>query len=488
MEVKNFLFTNKKSKELDMFTIKELGIPGEVLMGMAAESIFTHYKSMAKKREIIILSGKGNNGGDGIALGLLFFCFGKKVNIFLHSGTHSNEYKFYLEKAKALDIPILELENFLEIHPNWENVFLIDCLLGTGFKPPLSELYTKIVEKVNQVKQNYPKLKILSVDSLSGFSILDSPAFIKADYLAEVGIKKIENLYAKHYCKDYSLHPISFPVQKFIQKSGIQSFLLKRLSKKQIQKLVQRRFDSHKYSNGYAILIGGSDGMSGAILLSQKAFHISGGGFSKIYTPSQKTIQIGLKRNPSFLYEQLSENLMQDLAWNKVTSIVIGPGLKPEELFVPIDFFLEKDKYIIIDAGGLSIIKQKTLSEKVLLTPHRGEFQNLIDKKPSSEKEWLEELKGYAIRYNCNILLKGHVSILALPNGELHFFPYSNPKLSVMGTGDLLSGILGFSVYKFASVLIGVQFALSFLHLSKRLKIRFPTALEILKYLEKVEL
>ncbi|MCX8000225.1 MAG: NAD(P)H-hydrate dehydratase, partial [Leptospiraceae bacterium] len=404
-------------------------------------------------------------------------------------GTHSNEYKFYLEKAKALDIPILELENFLEIHPNWENIFLIDCLLGTGFKPPLSELYTKIVEKVNQVKQNYPKLKILSVDSLSGFSILDSPTFIKADFLAEVGVKKIENLYAKHYCKNYSLHPISFPVQKFIQKSGIQSFLLKRLSKKQIQKLVQRRFDSHKYSNGYAILIGGSDGMSGAILLSQKAFHISGGGFSKIYTPSERTIQIGLKRNPSFLYEKLTENLMQETVWSKVTSVVIGPGLKPEEFSFPIiEILIKQDKYIIIDAGGLSIIKQKTLSDKVLLTPHRGEFQNLIDKKPSTEKEWLDELKKYATQYNCNILLKGHVSILALSNGEFYFFPYSNPKLSVMGTGDLLSGILGFSCYKLDSIQRGVQFALSFLHLSKKMKIKFPTALEILKYLEEIKL
>ncbi|MCX7999807.1 MAG: bifunctional ADP-dependent (S)-NAD(P)H-hydrate dehydratase/NAD(P)H-hydrate epimerase, partial [Leptospiraceae bacterium] len=268
MEIKNFLFTNQDSKDLDNFTIQEIGITGEVLMGMAAESIFTYYRSKVKKKEIIILAGKGNNGGDGIALGFLFFCLGKEVKIFFQTGKHSKEYEFYLTKIKALNVPNFELESFLDLELNWDDIFLIDCLLGTGFKPPLSELYSKIIEKVNQAKENFSKFKILSVDALSGFSLLDSKTFLKAHFLAEIGVKKIENLYAKHYCEDYSFHPISFPIQKFIQKRNpVQNFLLKRLSKKEIRKVVQRKFDSHKYSNGYAVFLGGSEGMSGAILL-----------------------------------------------------------------------------------------------------------------------------------------------------------------------------------------------------------------------------
>lgn len=486
MEVKNFLFTNSESKNLDQFTIQKIGISGKILMGMAAESIFTTYKQEVKKKEIIILSGKGNNGGDGIALGILFFCLGKKVKIFFHSGTHSDEYKFYLEKAKLLDIKINELEKFLEVRENWSDIFFIDCLLGTGFRPPLSELYKNIVEKLNQIKLENPNCKILSVDALSGFSLLNSEIFVKADFLAEVGVKKIENLYAKNYCKDYSFHPIAFPISSFIEKNPIRNFILKKISKKKIKQITQRKFDSHKYSNGFALLIGGSDGMSGAILLSQKAFHIAGGGFSKVYTPSEKTIQIGLRKNPSFLYEKLSEKFLDEAILKKVTSFIIGPGLNFVDFSFSLDAILKLNKYTIVDAGGLQLVKKKTLSDKFLLTPHRGEFQSLIESSPLNEEVWLRELKNYALEYNCNVLLKGHVSILATYSGEMHFFPYSNPKLSVMGTGDLLSGFLGYFLYKLDSVVKGVQFALSFLHLSRKLKSRFPSALEIANFLEEV--
>lgn len=487
MEIKNLLFTNLESKNLDNFTINQIKISGEILMGMAAESIFTSYKNKVKEREILILCGKGNNGGDGIALGLLFFCLGKNVKIFFQEGEHSKEYNFYLEKIMSLNVPKFNLEEFLNYSTKWENVFLIDCLLGTGFNPPLSELYKSLIEKVNQVKQEFPNLRILSVDAISGFSLLDAQTFLKADFLAEIGVKKIENVYAKHNVKRYTFHPIAFPIQKFIDKNPIHNFILKKISKKQLKLISQRKFDAHKYSNGFAVLIGGSEGMSGAILLAQRAFHASGGGFSKVYTPSERTIQIGLRKNPSFMYEKLTENFLQDSVWNKVTSVIFGPGLKSEDLNFPVDLLLKKEKYFIIDAGALGLVKQMRLNEKVLLTPHRGEFQNLIEKKPSTEKEWLDELKTYATRFHCNVLLKGHVSILALPNEELHFFSYSNPRLSVMGTGDLLSGILGYSLYKLDSILKGVQFALSFLHLSKKMKNNFPSATEILKYLEDVK-
>ncbi len=486
MEIKKFLFNNFESKNLDQFTIQKIGISGKILMGMASESVFTIYKKEIKKREILILCGKGNNGGDGIALGILFFCFGKKVKIFFHSGNHSEEYKFYLEKAKLLNIEIFDLQKFLEFKENWNNLFLIDCLLGTGFQPPLSELYKTVIEKVNLIKQETPSLKILSIDALSGFSLLDSKAFIKADFLAEIGVKKLDNIYAKNYCKDYTFHPIAFPISSFLKEFPTKNFLLKKVSKKTIKQISQRKFDSHKYSNGFSLLIGGSEGMSGAILLAQKAFHVAGGGFSKVLTPSEKTIQIGLRKNPSFMYEKINENFFNDALIKKVTSVVIGPGLNFSEFPFSLDLFLKLDKYIVVDAGGLQLIKRKTLSDKFLLTPHRGEFQNLIENSPNNEETWHKELKNYVLEYKCNVLLKGHVSILTLSNGDMYFFPYSNPKLSVMGTGDLLCGLLAYFLHKLGSVVEGVQFALSFLHLSKKIKSHFPSAYEIAKFLEEI--
>ncbi len=484
MELKP-VFLDSESQKLDKFTIKELGFSPEVLMGMAATSIFEKYRELAKGKNIIILAGSGNNGGDGIALGVLFHCLGEEVKIYKKTGKHSQEYLFYLQKAQDLNIPIEGLESFLAYHPvpNKE-IFIVDCLLGTGFKPPLTTDMSIFIQSVNVLYKNLNKT-ILSIDVPSGFNLEDPESdYIRADILAEVGCAKLVNLYSRCLVKEYSFHPISFPVKLFQQINPVKNFFCTPKTKTHLKQKQNRSPNSHKYSNGVACFLGGSEGMEGAILLSQKAFHSTGGGYSQVFSPSKFIRELGLRQDPSFIYNPLNFDCLKLEIWDKATAIVIGPGLKKEDLGLDVGFFLKKSSYLILDAGAIILAKGKTLSARTILTPHLGEFQKLIDKDLHSHIDVINELRECAVKMKAYILLKGHVSILASPEGQLYFFPFVNPKLSTMGTGDLLCGVLAFFLSKNTKIEEAVWDSLSYLYFSKDMEKNFPTAEEIRKYLE----
>jgi ADP-dependent NAD(P)H-hydrate dehydratase / NAD(P)H-hydrate epimerase len=477
------IFSDAQNRDLDRYTIEELGIPGSILMGMAASSIFQEYVNKFSKNKVIILAGSGNNGGDGLALGILFFCQGKEVKIYRKKGKHSTEYLFYLQKAEALGIHLEDLSAFIELAKQPFDSLLIDCLLGTGFSPPLQPELQSIITVLNQWKINNPESTILSIDTLSGYHLdKGNTCFVKADYLAEIGVKKITNLFAQKESKETSFHPIAFPIQNYLMSHSNPYKLFQKKSLSAINQIRSRNQNSHKYSNGSAYFVGGSRGMSGAILLAQKSFHSTGGGYSKVISPSLDTIEAGLKSDPSLIYSHW-QNDFERFEWEKAKCIVMGPGLRTEDINKGLDFFLNKDKFLILDAGALDMIGNITLNQKTLLTPHKGEFQSLLGKKLHSEQQFIDELENYAIDKKAYIMLKGMISILATPNGTLYFFDSPNPKLAVMGTGDLLCGILAFFIGKLESIEEGMCYALSYMHLSLNMN-SYPTAESIRKFLE----
>ncbi len=474
------------SKQLDLYTIQEMQIEGKVLMGMAATSIFERYKGKCKGKKILLFCGSGNNGGDGFAIAHLFFNHGEDVTIFYKSGNHTMEYQFYKELCVKSEIPMYPFEEFR----NKKHLYLqmktivIDCILGIGFKTPIQSEIQKIFLEINEFKSNCIRCKILSVDTISGYEIgKDLP--LHTDWLAEVGVKKMENQFASISIKKITFHPIGFPVSKFFPKRSdlIRYYNLPKISISKIRKFLHRKKDSHKFTNGVCGFIGGSDSMNGAILLSLSAFHVLGGGYSKLFT-SSATKNLALQMNPSFLAVDFSVLSSEDPFWKKTNAIVMGPGLKVEDLPKDIEFLWKLDKWIVLDAGGLELAKTHKLNEKVLLTPHRGEFLRFLSNTPNTESEVIEELKKLSKNWNTNILLKGPISILATPQ-ETYIFNSPNSNLSTMGTGDLLSGMIGFFLAKTNQLVLALTLALNVLHMTKEKNDLRLTAYEILKWIQR---
>ncbi|AXR61880.1 bifunctional ADP-dependent NAD(P)H-hydrate dehydratase/NAD(P)H-hydrate epimerase [Leptospira mayottensis] len=544
MEIKFFeysepLFNDEESRDLDRKTISSSGISGSHFMGFAALSIYQKYRKKLLSYDLVqILCGNGNNGGDGLALAFFLIQGGIKPKVYLKDGSLSEESKFYKNAFLNSGGKTLPLESF-EVFSGKNNIFVVDALLGTGFRFPLKSPLDIVISKIKENKQKNPKGNfILSIDAVSGFNE-DFPLPFETDALAEIGIKKWKNRFLPGKVRK-TFHRIGFPIlslsipaipsdqnqgdpvsrttfniefnqnqiesnrkgkdssnedQKaesnkikdqvpFEPKTQTGKILWKKIPKFILKKTFLREENSHKYKNGSLVLIGGSQGMSGAALSSLLTFHELGGGISLLLTPSEKTVRRVLKKDPSLMVNTIPESsdIMNIPFVQKASVFLLGPGLKTEEC--PI-FPLPKERFCVLDAGAIKAYQNILLHEKVLMTPHTGELENLLNTKIKSIEQGISLAKEYTKNFKTYLLWKRHSSFLIDPNGTVFLWETPEPKLAVMGTGDLLVGILSFYLSRNFTVPEAVQLSFSLLTQAAKKSKGFPTASEIRKLLTK---
>ncbi|WP_016752593.1 bifunctional ADP-dependent NAD(P)H-hydrate dehydratase/NAD(P)H-hydrate epimerase [Leptospira kirschneri] len=538
MEIKFFeysesLFDDKESRDLDRNTIFSSGISGSHFMGFAAISVYQKFrKQILSFDRIQVLCGNGNNGGDGLALSFFLIQESIKPTVYLKDGSLSEESKFYKDAFLNSGGTILPLEDF-QISFGNESLFLVDALLGTGFHFPLKSPFDLVISKIQKSKQNNPKnVFILSIDSVSGFQV-DVPLPFEADALSEIGFKKWKNRFLPGKVRK-TFHRIGFPIGKNfsfsnpteisfkssqheklkvgtpkndvnnlgseIQKTEsitsssdpIPNETLKPIQTgkilwnpipfKILKKSLKRNEDSHKYKNGSLVVVGGSKGMSGAALSSLLAFHMLGGGISLLLTPSVKTVKEILKKDPSLMVDSIPDNnkILSHPFVHKTSVLLLGPGLKSVEC--P-RFVLPAEKFCVLDAGAIQAFANVVLHDKVLITPHTGELEILLNSKIKSMDQGISLAKEYIRNYNVNILWKRHSSFLIDVNGIVYLWEKSEPKLAVMGTGDLLAGILAFYFSRGFGLRDAVHLSFSLLTRAAQKSKGFPTASEIRKLL-----
>ncbi|TGM95773.1 bifunctional ADP-dependent NAD(P)H-hydrate dehydratase/NAD(P)H-hydrate epimerase [Leptospira yasudae] len=505
MEIKFFeysesLFNDQESGDLDRKTILQSGISGSHFMGFAALSIYQKYrKKILKHDRVWILCGNGNNGGDGLALAFFLIQEGIVPAVYLKDGNLSEESMTYKNAFLNAGGQILPLENFLteELRLGNERIFLIDALLGTGFRSPLKHPLNEVFARIESVKRsNRKRVFVLSIDVLSGFTE-DGILPFEADALAEIGMKKWRNRFLPSKIKR-TFHRIGFPSGNLRKDSGKSApsesatntnssftgkILWKKIPKSILQKTLERTEDSHKYKNGSAVIVGGSQGMAGAALSSLLAFHELGGGISLLLTPSEKTVRAVLKKDPSLMVNTIPETseILSHSFVKKASVLLLGPGLKTEEC--P-KLLLPEDKFCVLDAGAILAYKNIRIHENVLLTPHTGELEQLLGTKIESISHGLSLAKEYAQKHSVNLLWKRHSSFLIEPNGTVYLWEKPEPKLAVMGTGDLLAGILSFYGSRGFSISEAVQLSFSLLTRAAKKSKGFPTASGIRKLLK----
>lgn len=489
----SLLFLAEESKELDIYTEKEFGVPGILLMGNAAMSIFKEYESLLIENDTIFLCGSGNNGGDGIALAYLLAQRQGYVNnchVFIKDGKHSEVFQYYHGLLQKTNVDIYSIEQFSSVCKEMVNFngIMIDALLGIGFTPPLSKLFSELIEEINEFKSIYPETIILSIDTISGYSLANLDTYINADYLAEVGVKKLVNEFCRNELQKYSFHSIGFPIIDFVNNRKIHRsavYTLEGIDIDIIREYSFRDIRSHKYSNGSLGLIGGSVGMAGAIFLAQKAFHRMGGGISKVYTPARETVYNLLDRDESMMIDILQESTYQDSFFQKANAFLIGPGLKPSEFILPVDKLLQLNKPVIIDSGGIDAFKQMELNENFILTPHPGEFKRLIDADHDSIKELLLQIEQYCKICKVNLIYRSSFSILCTARGDMYIWNYPNSKLAVMGSGDLFLGVFSYYIARGYSLDFAFHLTQSLIEQSREMDTHYPTASEIKKFIIK---
>ena len=454
------LATPERVREMDMITINEMGIPGAVLMENAGKGAFHVFadKYIEPWEKILVIVGKGNNGGDGCVIARYLFNNNFMVKI-AHIGEegalkgHAGG-NYYVAKHFGVPIEIFKdsldgLDKLID-----EADVIVDSLLGTGFRPPLTESYRTIIDMVNSANK-----KVLAIDVPSGldaFTGTPGDIAMKSVATCTMGLGKVGlvSYPGSKYSGDVYVIDISFP--KNIAYKEPKYFLI--TDSMNILRLPKRESASHKGNYGHLFVLGGSVGKTGAPLMAGISALRVGTGLVTVGV--QDYLRKFVESKP---YELMLHYFGEDDNFdngdlskllkviNEKSALVIGPGIGQDTRAVKLlnyifEFYEGK---VLVDADGLNILSDNLdILEKskadVILTPHPGEFSRLTG---ISVKEIQNDRVSYALdfvkRYPVTLVLKGARTLIAGKQGELFVSPFDNPYMATAGMGDLLSGIIG---------------------------------------------
>ena len=411
-----------------------------------AEEIVARFSP--KKTRVAIFCGSGGNGGDGFVAARHLMCYGFKVEVILATRAsniaHESAKKNWvaLQPLKNL-IPLTEIKDSTLI-PDVKADVAVDALLGIGLTGKLRPPIKQLVEKINAMKAFRVAVDVpTGINSDTG-KILGNA--VKANmtvtfYKAKLGLAK-----TKEYTGELVVKNIGLPyeLERFVGPGDV-TLAVK-----------PRSPNAHKGAFGRLLVIGGSNIFSGAPTLAAMAALRTGVDIITVAAPektatvissmSPALITIKLKGkhlNPSNL-SQLSEQL------DSATAIVLGPGLglnseTKEATQQIIEQLEERGTSLLLDADGLKAFSEfkRRVELPMVLTPHAREYEILTGNKlPDDLEEKAEKVQRRAWKLGATILLKGPADIIS--DGKRTKFNFTgNSGMTVGGTGDVLSGIVG---------------------------------------------
>jgi len=455
--------------EVDRLTTERYRIPSILLMENAgrltAEEIEKACPGFENKR-IVILCGRGNNGGDGFVVARYLALHRAQPSILLFAEPEKlkGDALTNYEIAKAMDLPIQELAAPAMAKSYLKKLacpdIIVDALFGTGLSKPVGQDFRHVVDWINN---NYDRSFITAVDIPSGL-MADSgdvigPA-VKAHLSVTFSALKLAHLVppASDFAGKVVLVPIGSPEPLFENPE----FRLNLVDSTQVRATLPERIrDSHKGSFGHVYVVAGSRGKSGAALMTGLSALRSGAGLVTLWLPNslQKSVA---GRFPELMTEALpetedgtpdrsgAERVLTQLQDKDV--LVLGPGVTthPSTKKLVWELVRRSPVPVVLDADGINAfappaepIRNET-NQPVILTPHPGEMARLIGKRiPDVQKDRLGIAREFARTRRCYLVLKGFQTVIATPDGDLYINTTGNPGMATGGTGDILAGMMG---------------------------------------------
>lgn len=460
------IVTAEQMRELDHRTITEAQVPSLVLMERAGTGVVTHlearYGPVAGKR-VVILCGKGNNGGDGFVIARLLRR--KKVHVHVLLLTPATElsrdakamYQRFQRMAGPSSTTRPPDANALQQRLASADI-LIDAILGTGLSTPVTGLYREAIEALNAAGR-----PTVAVDLPSGLhadtgSVLG--AAVRADLTVTFGLPK-----AGLYCGAgidcaglVRLVDIGIP-PSFVEAVGSRLLLLTGDAAQAA--LPHRRRSSHKGTYGHLGLIAGSVGKTGAAAMAALAALRIGTGLVTAAVPSSvndileakllEAMTLPMPETKARTFARSGLDRLLAFAGSR-DAVAIGPGLTthPETVDLVQEFVKRVDKPCVLDADALNALagKASLLTECTrppIITPHPGEMARL--EAEATTQSVNDDRLGTATRFarerGVFVILKGACTVIARPDGVAAICPTGNPGMATAGTGDVLTGMVG---------------------------------------------
>ncbi|RYX82952.1 NAD(P)H-hydrate dehydratase [bacterium] len=464
------VFTSEQMRAFDRAAIERYHLPSLVLMENAAlrviEWLEARFGSL-KGKSVVVVCGKGNNGGDGLAIARHLIGAGSVVDVVLlgaddelrgdaayqlfalQNGTSSREAGHaFLHFSLARNPSLLS-----ELHPSFD--IGLDAMFGTGFRGAARPGFAEGWELLHRAKH------IVAIDTVSG---LDTDTGESAE-----GATKVEATITfaapkrGHFLRD----ALDLNGELWVGDIGTLPHQMDEtatdcatLDAPTVQKLLpSRKLDAHKGDAGRVLVIGGSVGLSGAITLAARASLQIGGGLCLAALPrpildsfcaaclEATTLPLASDEAGALVSEALED--IAD-AWDKMNCVALGPGIGRSEGTQQLVHSIVRDCPVplLIDADALHTLP--TIAAEVaarkaptILTPHPGEMGTLMatDAKTVNENRF-QVATECAKKYNAVVVLKGARTLIAAPDGRVWVNLSGNPGMASGGAGDVLSGTI----------------------------------------------
>jgi NAD(P)H-hydrate epimerase len=391
---------------------------------------------------VAILCGKGNNGGDGLVVARQLIQKGCFPFVFLFASEEEvkGDAKINLDTLKGLGYPptiVVNEQDWAEERLELLDAdIIVDALLGTGARKPVEGLYKTVIESL---AEDFPRAEIVAVD-------VPSPG-VQADVTVTFTALKPSLVFYPD-CEDAG--------DVILSEIGNNAGLLENENYKlhliEPHELPARVADSNKGTYGRVLIIGGSRGKSGAAAMAGQAALRSGAGLVTVAT-AESVLPMIATSMPELMTEPLketSEGTIADQSVSQLTKdksvVAIGPGLTT---FIETSAFVRRvgsecRSQMVIDADGLNaLVGFVGELGGAVLTPHPGEMARLVEKNVAYvNANRVDVASDFAKKRNAYVVLKGHRTVVAAPDGNVYVNPTGNPGMATGGTGDILTGMI----------------------------------------------
>lgn len=428
------IVTAKEMARVEKKSIEE-GANAEAYMDKAGSEIARIVKEEYAPKKVLLLLGKGNNGGDALVAGLHLHELGVEVTAYhLYP---PQEYSPLCKKkgeafyqAKGTFLPIEKTTEF----PS--DCVILDGLLGTGFSGKTEGSLAETIEKANNCGATIVSLDIPSgIDGNSGEA---GGSAIKAAMTITLGMAKLGLFIGDGYNHVGALRIVDFGLdEKYQKEAKTNGYLLNEEAALSFLPKIERT--RHKYEAGYLLAVAGSPGMPGSAVLACLAALRSGVGIIRLY--HMPKMEEELSNAP---YELIRSDNFDELfeETKRADALLIGPGMgRNEESKKRFLRLLELHLPMVIDADGLfhlSEVKNFVAKVPTILTPHKKEMERLLGVEPTHEA-----CQKYAKEKNVVLVLKGAPTWIFSCKQAPLVCTRGCPGMATAGTGDVLTGIIG---------------------------------------------
>ncbi|MCK5003066.1 MAG: NAD(P)H-hydrate dehydratase [Gammaproteobacteria bacterium] len=433
------LYTPESVRRIDQIAIHDYGIPGFTLMRRAGKAVLDVLRqNYPQAKKILVLCGAGNNAGDGYVIARLAQQQGMDVRVVslidpeTLQGDARQAYEQWNESA-ALSVNDVALIEDADV--------VVDALLGTGLTREVDGSWLNWIDAIN-----YSDKAVISVDVPSGLDALTGSikgAAICADMTVTFIALKVGLFTAsgKACCGEVIFNSLDVPESVYETELPVAELLIS----PENYTLPKRRHDSHKGLYGHVLVIGGNDGMPGAVILTAKAALRSGAAMVTVVTRLEHVAAVAAVCPEAMVYGSENGDL-PELCVEKISIAAIGPGLGRDTwahrlLMQTVTLGLP----MVMDADALNLVAENKLHIEVphIITPHPGEAARLLSRESASEiqldriaaiKQLHDLMKGV-------VVLKGSGTMI-YDGDHLAICPYGNPAMAVAGMGDVLTGVI----------------------------------------------